>query len=202
MLDELPPHPLPPEGRTHVLVIDRSGVRARRVANHQSVVRTLRQSIDEVGRLVGAPVDRLEVKSWLPAAGANMSTDVGAWRRAALIVAPHGAGLANMLFASHGTPVIEICYDDFGSHTARGMACPAMYAAMAVNLHLPYWVVTGRGGYGTEMHANLTMLAAAATQALQVAYGARHAVGADKKAPHARPSLPRHWKELPACRRR
>ena len=35
-----------------------------------------------------------------------------AFRRAAVIIAPHGAGLANIVFASVGTPVVEICFDD------------------------------------------------------------------------------------------
>ena len=46
------------------------------------------------------------------------------------------------------------------------MKCPAMYAAMAANLHLPYWVVTARGGYQTPMMADLAQLRLAVGQAL------------------------------------
>ena len=167
--------------------------------NHQAVVSTLKRSIEAVANAepaLGPTIRALTVHNWLPARGDHMTADVGAFRRAAMIVAPHGAGLANMLFASAGTPVIEICYDDFGNPNTRGMACPAMYAAMAVNLHLPYWVVTGAGGYGSHMNANISMLSAAATQALHVAYaGARHS-GAHT---HHTKTLPKIWKELPAC---
>ena len=80
------------------------------------------------------------------------------------MVAPHGAGLANLLFAREGCPVIEICYDE-----TRGMLCPAMYAALGVNLHLPYWVITAKGGYASGMQVDTRTLEAAAAQALAVA---------------------------------
>ena len=210
VLDELSPPPVAADGRSHILLIDRSSARTRRVSNTPGVITTLRRAAVEVGAIVGAPVDSLGVRSWSPAG--NISADVAAFRRAAMIVAPHGAGLANMIFASAGTPVIEICYDDFGAANTKGMACPAMYAAMAVNLHLPYWVVTGAGAYGTSMAANLTQLGSAAAQALHVAYGgARHtngaaasgkaaaATGTGKAAGAREKALPRHWKELPGC---
>ena len=65
----------------------------------------------------------LRVLRWRPAA--RVEEDIAAWRRAALVVAPHGAGLANLLFAPAGCPVIEICYDE-----VRGMLCPAMYLSL------------------------------------------------------------------------
>ena len=214
MLEELSPPPVAADGRSHILLIDRSSARTRRVSNTPGVIATLRRAATDVGAIVGAPVSSLTVRSWSPAG--NISADVAAFRRAAMIVAPHGAGLANILFASAGTPVIEICYDDFGAANTRGMACPAMYAAMAVNLHLPYWVVTGAGAYGTSMAANLTQLGSAAAQALHVAYGgARHtngaaahaaasakaaaATGTGKAVGAREKALPRHWKELPGC---
>ena len=40
--------------------------------------------------------------------------------------------------------MIEICYDE-----VKGMLCPAMYAALGANLHLPYWIVSARGGYAS-----------------------------------------------------
>ena len=76
-----------------------------------------------------------------------------------------GAGLSNILFATEGTPVIEVCYDSNGGRV-KEMNCPAMYAAMAVNLNLPYWVVTGSGTYISGMQADLTQLRAAVDEAL------------------------------------
>ena len=194
LLGEVPPKHVPPAKRTHILVIDRSkgrsnGATSRSITNGDELYAALRRTVGEVARggepsttanpnsLVDggmsaagrAAVGALEVKAWTPSL-ANLSADVAAFRQAAIIVAPHGAGLANLLFASPHTPIIEICYDDFGNTNAQGMACPAMYAAMATNLHLPYWVVTGVGNYATEMKADLRQLTDAVTQALREAY--------------------------------
>ena len=62
--------------------------------------------------------------------------------------------------------MIEICYDSL-----RTMLCPSMYAAMAANLGLPYFVTTGAGGYGTPMLADVPQLQLAFTQALRTAFG-------------------------------
>lgn len=53
------------------------------------------------------------------------------------------------------------CYDE-----VKGMICPAMYAALGANLHLPYWVVSARGGYTSSLLVDPAILFAAATQAL------------------------------------
>jgi len=116
-----------------------------------------------------AAASELQVKLWAPS-DSGLMADIAAFRNAALIVAPHGAGLANMLLASENTAVIEICYD-----AVHGMQCPAMYAAMATNLHLPYWVTTGAGGYGTNMVADLKQLRAAVGHALRVVYSGKNA---------------------------
>ena len=58
----------------------------------------------------------------------------------------------------------RLCYDE-----TRGMLCPAMYAALGVNLHLPYWVITAKGGYASGMQVDTRTLEAAAAQALAVA---------------------------------
>ena len=113
----------------------------------------------------------LRLHLWTPS-NASLMADVAAFRNAAVIVAPHGAGLANMILASPSTAVVEICYDDNGKADAKGMACPAMYAAMATNLHLPYWVVTGAGGYASEMRVDLEQLSTAVGQALRAVFAA------------------------------
>ena len=41
-----------------------------------------------------------------------------------------------------------------------------MYGAMAANLHMPYWVILGEGGYGSPMRADLVQLSKAAKGAL------------------------------------
>ena len=205
VLERVPPAPTPMEKRTHILVIDRSGAKTRRISNHAGVLAALRRATGDAASALDGDarrtVEALPVRSWRPNMR-NMSADIAAWRGAALVVAPHGAGLANMLFASAGTPVIEICYDDFGRATAKSMACPAMYAAMAVNLHLPYWVVTAAGSYATSsMSANLTMMTLAATQALHVAYGGVKGVHGAKRSQDAlrAHSMPQQMIDTKCC---
>ena len=147
----------------HILLVDR-GTSARRLSNEMRV----REAISAV--LVSTPgldasIRQLPIISWKPQK--NVSLDVAAFRAAALIVAPHGAGLSNILFAKEGTPVIEICYDSNGGRL-KEMLCPAMYAAMAVNLNLPYWVVTGHGSYTSAIRCDLAQLSAALQQAVAI----------------------------------
>ena len=92
-----------------------------------------------------------------------------AFRRAALIIAPHGAGLANIAFASVGTPVIEICFDDTNAlfpSRPRGIECPDMYALLGINLGLPYWVTIAQGVHSSPMEADIEQLQEVTAQAL------------------------------------
>ncbi|KAL1499491.1 hypothetical protein AB1Y20_011694 [Prymnesium parvum] len=145
--------------RRHVLIVDR-GNSARHLTNADAVKSTITDAL----AMATSPQSRqLQLLQWRPSS--NVSRDVAAFRHAALIVAPHGAGLSNILFATEGTPVIEICYDSFQGQK-REMFCPAMYAAMAVNLNLPYWVVTAHGSYTSGLRADIPQLRNAIDQAL------------------------------------
>ena len=154
-----PTGPVPLSRRSHVVLIDRSGKASRSLRNARQVNDLLEAKIGEHAK--GLAGSALKLVAWKPSMG-NITADIEVFRHAALIVAPHGAGLANMIFAAEGTPVIEICYDD-----TRVMVCPAMYGAMAVNLHMPYWVVTGSGAYGSSLHADSRQLSFAVEEALQ-----------------------------------
>ena len=149
--------------KRHVLLVDR-GMSSRRLLNAEAVRTAITKSLANAPGLDAAG-RQLEVLAWKPLG--NVSHDVAAFRHAALIVAPHGAGLSNMLFATEGTPVIEICYDSNGG-LKKEMLCPAMYGAMAVNLNLPYWVITAHGTYTSGLRADLAQLRGAVDQALKV----------------------------------
>ena len=71
------------------------------------------------------------------------------------------------------------------------MICPAMYAALGANLHLPYWVVTARGGYSSGLQVDTATLLAAATQAL-AGDGAGAANPPGRPLPRAPPPLHEH----------
>jgi hypothetical protein len=162
-----PGGPVALEKRSHVLVIDRHGARARSIMNQADMLRVLRE--EERGVLGEHP--RLQILPWKPNAN-NVSADIEAFRHAAMVVAPHGAGLSNILFLAEGTPVLEVCYD-----ATNGMNCPAMYGAIGVNLHLPYWVVTAKGGYGTNLNVDLVQLRAAAREMFETIRATRRRGG-------------------------
>jgi len=145
----------------HVLLIDR-GVSSRRLINADAVRSAITQAL-KIAPGLDPSARALPIVNWKPTN--NASHDIAAFRQAALIVAPHGAGLSNMLFATEGTPIIEICYDS-NAGRAREMLCPAMYGAMAVNLNLPYWVITAHGTYTSGLRTDLAQLRAALDQAL------------------------------------
>ena len=182
-----PGGPVPSPRRTTIVLIDRGRGKSRSFSNVEAVEAAIGRAVGRHeggsgggggGRGVGA----LRVVRWRPNLR-NVTDDVEAFRHAALIVAPHGAGLSNMLFAAEGTPVIEVCYDDLGNKASKSMFCPAMYAAMAANLHNPYWVVTGAGTYTSPMRVDLAQLDAALQQALAALAALRHrGAGAAKRA--------------------
>ena len=141
--------------RTKVVVIDRAK-KARCVSNQLEMLHAIQRIIDTDYKALG-----LELEVWQPSEH-NVTVDIDMFRHAALIVGPHGAGLANIMFAAEGTPVIEICYSE-----SSPMYCPAMYAAMAANLHLPYWVILGKGSYSTSMVVDMRQLSRSVYAALE-----------------------------------
>lgn len=76
----------------------------RSIVNHEEVLKTLCKLTPEM--------------DWLVFDSESVETTVDMFRRAKVVVAPHGAGLTNMIFCKRGTPIIEfmpsqnpnICY--------------------------------------------------------------------------------------------
>lgn len=153
---------VPIRERTHVLLIDR-GAGTRRLSNSAALQAAMAKAIAEHA---DPRARNLTVLNWRPAK--VLQSDIVSWRHAAVIVGPHGAGLANLIFASEGTPVVEICFDS-ATYRSR-MACPPMYGMMGAALGLPYFVTTGQGGYSTAIKVDLPQTMAAFSQALDAAY--------------------------------
>ncbi|CAF4942815.1 unnamed protein product, partial [Rotaria sp. Silwood1] len=73
---------------------------------------------------------------------------IALFRRARIIIGPHGAGMMNILWSSPGTHVIEIGY-------TTGMTFPEMYAEMSLHLEHHYWICKGHGSYYTPIHVDM-----------------------------------------------
>ncbi len=73
---------------------------------------------------------------------------INLFRRARVIVGPHGAGMMNILWSSPGTHVVEVGY-------TTGMTFPEMYAEMSLHLEHHYWICKGHGDYSSPIHIDM-----------------------------------------------
>ncbi|CAF4389203.1 unnamed protein product [Rotaria socialis] len=73
---------------------------------------------------------------------------IALFRRALIIIGPHGAGMMNILWSSPGTHVVEVGY-------TTGMIFPEMYAEMSLHLEQHYWICKGHGDYSTPIHVDM-----------------------------------------------
>lgn len=99
-------HSEPPAGSARRIFITRRG--ARSIVNERSVMRALRK--------LGFQSHRLE--------GMRLVDQIGLFSQAECVIAPHGAGLTNLVFCRPGTKVIEIgtpyrpwaCFHEIAHH--------------------------------------------------------------------------------------
>jgi len=131
-----------------ILVIHRTGTRA--INNEGNMIKGIQNLLDTDPRFSPGAFfkHKLVIETFKP--NPDVLDDVNMFDRAAMVVAPHGAGLANMMFASAGVPVLEICYE-----SQETMQCPNMYYLQAITLGLPYWSLVNPGSYESKITANV-----------------------------------------------
>lgn len=118
-LDKFGPRPAPPPGRGRRLYVSRATAGMRRLTNEAEVAADL--------RLRGFEIVTLEAMS--------LAQQVEAFRDADVVVAPHGAGLTNILFSRPGTLVLEL-FPEGGVHSST-------FRRMASHLNQPYALYIG-----------------------------------------------------------
>ncbi|MBM9593891.1 glycosyltransferase family 61 protein [Roseitranquillus sediminis] len=132
---------------TRRVFVSRRSARGRRLVDEEALTPMLRDFGFEI-----VEMERLD----FPAQIALM-------REAGALLAPHGAGLANMLFCAEGTRVIEIADPAYPN--------PNFYA-QAVGLGLDYALVRGRGvGGGHPLDQDLAVDEADLRRALETVLG-------------------------------
>ena len=125
---------LPENDRRFIVVVDR-GKGARSIVNQDALLDLIRQA------LVKHALDT-KLRIVLFKAEGHLRTHIDMFRRAQIVVAPHGAGLYNVFFCKpFHTAVLEIGY-------TTGMMLPEMYMEMATHSDLDYYLVNGAGDYG------------------------------------------------------
>ncbi|KAJ4460191.1 hypothetical protein PAPYR_3580 [Paratrimastix pyriformis] len=152
----------PPGGPGLVVVIRASGAVGSSVVNHDELAATIRLHFEGTGFEVVEYDEGLSVRADIPpapslivlSASPRLSIDqieatIDLFHRAALVVGPHGAGLANLLFCPAGTPVVE-----FLEEYPPSMA----FLYLAAALGLPWFGFTVRGAqYGGTMRVDVDM---------------------------------------------
>ena len=124
-----------------LLIIDR-GKRVRSLIQHAQLVKRLKQTYESSGYIV---------EEFGPAVlEAPLREHIEVFNRAAVVIAPHGAGLSNLIFCREGTAVVEIGFD-----SSKGMQLDEMYFQLSLGLHLRYWLIMGRGSYVGKIDANV-----------------------------------------------
>lgn len=131
------PEDIPLTERNVILVIQRKRD-ARRLTNHLQLLFALEQEF---------PTHQVRVFD----ASGPLSTHIDQFRKARVVIAPHGAGLANVVFCSPGTTVIELGFD-----STKYMDMDNMYFKVANGLELDYWMIMAHGDYKSPMTVDIS----------------------------------------------
>jgi len=142
----------PRRERRTILVIDR-GYRYRRLLEHRELVLSLRRDFGK----------SYDIKEFGPNVfNRPLSEHIQLFSSAAVVVGPHGAGFANLVFCAEGTGVIEIGYD-----SSDVMSLDEMYFQLSMGLHLRYWLILGKGSYNTNISVNVNYVNEVVSAALK-----------------------------------
>ena len=134
LVDDLPEHE-----RDLVILIRRGKGAARSLADHTQLLDNL------TAALAAPPLSALGLRAVSFDASGHIRDHIALFRRAKVLIGPHGAGMINLYWLHPGSHVMEVGYDE-------GMVFPEMYAEMAMHSDHAYYVVKGKGSYDGEIH--------------------------------------------------
>ena len=128
-----------------VLVVSRKDARSRAVKNHDALCKTALASLAKA-----MPTCAVKLRVFV-GKDHSLTSAAAAWRRAHVVIAPHGAALANVLFVRPGTLVVEIGY-----YAAANAKRPYPSTAYGVGMPWPapyYWAAAE--GAGATLFASM-----------------------------------------------
>ncbi|CAF4682100.1 unnamed protein product [Rotaria sp. Silwood2] len=141
------------EERNLILIVRRAPGEPRAITNHDDLVKLVEKNILE---------SKHNLQMYIFTAQGHVREHIKIWQKARIVVAPHGAGLFNVMWCKPGTDIIEIGYDE-------GWPMPEMYFEMASHCGHRYWLVKGTGKYSKPITADLVDLQWSIKQALKEA---------------------------------
>ncbi|CAF2998070.1 unnamed protein product [Rotaria sp. Silwood2] len=124
-----------------IIVIKRKDGDARSIVEHSDMIAFITSALNKSKVLSDRHIEIFEAQG-------HIRDHIALFRRARIIVGPHGAGMMNILWSSPGTHVIEIGY-------TTGMTFPEMYAEMSLHLEHHYWICKGHGDYYAPIHVDM-----------------------------------------------
>ncbi|KXZ48396.1 hypothetical protein GPECTOR_28g803 [Gonium pectorale] len=145
------PAPLPASQRTDVVYVSRRLASDRKQTNEEELLQALEAEAEAAGL-------RLVVHDGRPDLTAQDTIDM--FRRAKVVMGPNGAGLAHMLFAAPGTPLVELMFIN-----NTGMDLWHLTAA----LKQPYYMVPLPRSYWLDPGSDVPIEQAVATLRLALA---------------------------------
>jgi hypothetical protein len=124
-----------------IIVIKRMDGDARSIIEHSNMVAFMASVLNKSSLSSKLYIEIFEAEG-------HLRDHIALFRRARIIVGPHGAGMMNILWSFPGTHVVEIGY-------STGMTFPEMYAVMSLHLEQHYWVCKGYGDYLAPIHVDM-----------------------------------------------
>ena len=140
-----------------VLVVSRQDAKSRSVSNHAKMVETILAALDDALAPGGCAI---QLRTFV-GKDHTLASSARVWRRAHVVIAPHGAALANVIFVQRDTLLVELGYYSQSGKTKStsekvGMPWPANYYwAAAEGAGSTLFASMAVGSYGASMTANL-----------------------------------------------
>ncbi|CAF2138499.1 unnamed protein product [Rotaria magnacalcarata] len=131
------------EERDLVLIVMRKPENSRSLINHDAMVNMIEQTLRNFSKTL--------LKIELFTGENHIKDQIKIWQKSKIVIAPHGAGLVNIMWMKPGSFVIEIGYES-------GWTLPEMYFEMATHCQHKYWLVKARGAYDTRLSVDLADL--------------------------------------------
>ena len=142
-----------------VLIVSRQDARTRSVKNHDAMVKRVLAALDGA---LAPKACAVNVRVFVGKEH-TLASSAAVWRRAHVVIAPHGAALANVIFVQPDTLLVELGYYAGAQgkkgpslHERVGMPWPAPYYwAAAASADSQLFASMAQGSYSGPMTADL-----------------------------------------------
>lgn len=133
--------PLTINKKDRIILIKREDEHPRSIIEHSNIILFMESILKKFKISSNLHIEIFEAKG-------HIRHHIDLFRRARIIIGPHGAGMINILWSSPGAHVVEVGY-------TTGMTFPEMYAEMSLHLEHHYWICKGYGHYSSPIYIDM-----------------------------------------------